>query len=82
MSKISVLKVVQLKWFLFTSRFLWHTFRSSILKIAKTDTRNIKYTLELSIDITGNICKKMTWKAWNLKITEIKKDIENNKWLP
>ena len=31
------------------------------LKIAKTDMRNIKYPLELSI------IKKKIWKAWNSK---------------
>ena len=56
MSKISVVKVLQLQWFLFTSKFL--TSFKLLLKIAKTDMINIKYALELFIDIAGNICKK------------------------
>ena len=48
-------------------------FKLLILKIAKTDMRNLKYTLELFIGVTGNICKKMIWKAWNSKTTWDKK---------
>ena len=58
---------------MFTSKFLWHTFKLVISKIAKTDMRNIKYTLEIFIDIAGNICKKMIWKAWYSKVTWDKK---------
>ena len=72
MSKISVVKVLQSKWFLFTSKFLWHTCKLLILKI-KTDVRNVKYTLEHFIGVAGNICKKMLWKAWNSKTTWDKK---------
>ena len=58
---------------MFTSKFLWHTFKFFILKIAKTVMRNMKYTLELFIDIAGNIGKKMIWKAWNSKVKRDKK---------
>ena len=52
---------------MFTSKFLWHTFKLLIIKIAKTDMKNIKYTLELFICVAGNICEKMIWEAWNSK---------------
>ena len=45
--------------------------------------RNIKYTLELFIDITKNICNKNDMK--NLKFKNNmrqKKTLKNNKWLP
>ena len=58
MSKISAVKVLKLKWFLFTTKFLLYTFKLLIFKIAKTGMRNIKYTFELFIDIAGNICKE------------------------
>ena len=35
--------------------------------------RNMKYTLELFIDIAGNIGKKMIRKAWNSKVKRDKK---------
>ena len=38
-----------------------------MLKIAKTDMRNIQYTLELFIDIAGNICKKIDMKSLKFK---------------
>ena len=73
MSKISAVKVLRLKGFLFTSIFSWDTFKSLILKIVKTDMRNIKYTLKLFIGVAGNICKKRIRKAWNSKTTWDKK---------
>ena len=73
MSKTSVLKVVQLQWLLLTSKFLWHTFKLSIVKTAKTDMRNIKYTLELFICLAGNICKKKWYEKREIqKQREIK----------
>ena len=62
MSKISVVKVLQLKRFLFISEFLWHRFKLLTLKIAKTAVRNIKFTSELFVDIAGNICKKKNYE--------------------
>ena len=66
MSKIYAVKVLQLKWFLFTSKFLY-TFKLLISKIAKTDMRNIKFTLELFINIAGNIYKKNYMKSLKFK---------------
>ena len=45
-------------------------FKLLILKIEKTDMRNIKYTLKLFIGVAGNTCKKMIWKSWNSKTTD------------
>ena len=85
MSKICVVKVVTVTWFLFTSKFLWHTFKLLKLKIAKTDMRNIKYTLlqifvkKIFVKNSGNICKKkMIWKASNSKTTWDTKTLKNN----
>ena len=33
------------------------------LEIAKTDMKNIKYTLELFVDMAGNNCKKNVMKS-------------------
>ena len=44
-------------------------FKLLILKIAKTDIRNIKYTLELFIGVAGNIFKTNDMKSLKLKTT-------------
>ena len=42
-------------------------FKLLILKIAKTDMRNIKYTLELFICVAANICEKNDMKSLKFK---------------
>ena len=63
MSKTSVKKVLQFKWLLFTSKLLCNRFKLIILEVAKTDMRNILYTLKIFIDMTGNICKSNVIKV-------------------
>ena len=67
MSKISVVKVLQLKCLLFTSKCLWH--EKLIWDDMRTDMRNKKYTLELFIGVAWNICKmiwneSIIWFTW------------------
>ena len=55
------------------------TFKLLILKIAKTDMKNKKYTLELFICVAAKICEKNDMKSLKFKKKMRQKTLKNNK---